>query len=144
MAEPDAVILERLTLLDDYVSDLRSLQDVDYQTYAESKLIHRTVERTLHLAVEACLDIGQHLIAQEGLRRPADNPDVFVVLVEEQILPDDLRTKLTAMARFRNLIVHDYARIDNQVVFAILKKRLDDFDQYARAILVYLESQTPQ
>ena len=144
MAEPDAVILERLTLLDEYMSDLRSLQDVDYQTYAESKLIHRTVERTLHLAVEACLDIGQHLIAQEGFRRPADNPDVFVVLVEEQILPDDLRPKLTAMARFRNLIVHDYARIDNQVVFAILKKRLDDFDQYVRAILVYLESQTSQ
>ena len=144
MAEPDTVILERLTLLDEYVSDLRSLQDVDYQTYAESKLIHRTVERTLHLAVEACLDIGQHVIAQEGFRRPADNPDVFTVLVEEQILPGDLQPRLMAMARFRNLIVHDYARIDNQVVFAILKKQLDDFDQYARAILIYLESQAPQ
>ena len=43
------------------------------------------------------------------------------------------------MARFRNLIVHDYARIDNEVVFAILKRRLGDF-AYAQAIVHYLES----
>lgn len=44
------------------------------------------------------------------------------------------------MARFRNLIVHDYARIDDARVYAILKKRLGDFDAFARAIQAYLES----
>jgi len=40
---------------------------------------------------------------------------------------------------FRNLIVHDYAQIDNLVVFNILKRRLGDFDAFARAIARYLE-----
>lgn len=70
------VVLERLKLLNEYVNDLLELQDVDLQTYTENKLIHRTVERTLHLAVEACLDIGQHIIAQERFRTPEDNKDV--------------------------------------------------------------------
>jgi len=127
-----------LTLLDEYTADLRQLQSVDFKTYVENKLIRRTVERTLHLAVEACLDIGQHIIAQEGFRRPADNRDVFVVLAEEGIVPGELLPRLIAMAKFRNLIVHDYARIDNAIVFGILKRRLDDFDAYARAIAGYL------
>ena len=80
------------------MSDLRELQDVDCATYIENKLIRRTVERTLHLAVEACLDIGQHIIAQEGYRRPADNQDVFVGLAEQKILPDELLPRLIVMA----------------------------------------------
>ena len=43
------------------------------------------------------------------------------------------------MASFRNLIVHDYVRIDEAKVYAILKKCLGDFDEYARAIGAYLE-----
>ncbi|MGC8781190.1 MAG: type VII toxin-antitoxin system HepT family RNase toxin [Anaerolineae bacterium] len=127
-----------MALLDEYTADLRQLQDVDFHTYVENKLVRRTVERTLHLAVEACLDIGQHIIAQEGFRRPTDNQDVFVVLAEEGIVSDELLPSLIAMARFQNLIVHDYARIDNAIVFGILKRRLDDLDAYARAIVKYL------
>jgi len=112
------VIQERLKLLSEYVKDLRELQDVDLTTYTENKLIHRTVERTLHLAVEACLDIGQHIIVQEGFRTPEDNKDVFTVLGEEDILPRELLPDLINMARFRNLIVHNYAHIDNSVVSA--------------------------
>ena len=129
-----------MTLLDEYVNDLIELQNVDFGTYVENKLIHRTVERTLHLAVEACLDIGQHIIAQEGFRMAKDNKDVFVVLSEENIVPPELLPSLIAMAKFRNLIVHDYARIDNQVIFNILKSRLGDLTGFAQAIVTYLDA----
>jgi uncharacterized protein YutE (UPF0331/DUF86 family) len=138
--DEQSVIRERLKLLGEYVSDLRELQDVDLATYVENKLVRRTVERTLHLAVEACLDIGQHIIAREGFRTPADNKDVFAVLSEEGVVPPALLPSLISMARFRNLIVHGYAQIDNQVVFGILKRRLGDFDAFAQAIVRHLEA----
>ena len=137
MANGQDTIVARLKLLNGYVSDLRSLQDVDAQTYSENLLIRRTVERTLHLAAQASLDIGQHIIAQEGFRTPDDNKDVFVVLSEENVLPAELLSELIQMA---NLIVHDYARIDNLIVHSILKQRLGDFDRYAQAVLRYLET----
>jgi len=129
-----------LKLLSEYSNDLRQWQVVDLETYLENKLIRRAVERTLHLAVQICLDIGQHLIGQQGFRLPEDNKDVFVVLGEEGVIPADLLPRLVAMAQFRNLIVHDYARIDNQVVFGILKRRLGDLDAFAQAIVRYLQS----
>ena len=93
-----------MALLNEYSDDLRNFQDVDYATYLENKLIRRTVERTLHLAIEVCLDIGQHIIAAEGFRRPVNNRDVFVVLAEEGILSAKLLSRLEMMAGFRNLI----------------------------------------
>jgi uncharacterized protein YutE (UPF0331/DUF86 family) len=129
-----------LKLLSEYSNDLRQWQAVDLETYLENKLIRRAVERTLHLAVQVCLDIGQHLIAQRGFRMPEDNKDVFVVLGDEGVISEDLLPRLVTMAQFRNLIVHDYARIDNQVVFGILKRRLGDLDAFAQAIVRYLQS----
>ena len=122
------------------MNDLLELQGVDLETYTENKLIRRTVERTLHLAVEVCLDIGQHIIVREGFRMPDDNKDVFVVLTEEELVVPELLPNLINMAKFRNLIVHDYARIDNAVVFGILKRRLGDFNAFAQAIAHYLEA----
>lgn len=139
MDEQD-IIRERLKLLNEYVNDLLELQTVDFETYVENKLIRRTVERTLHLAVEACLDIGQHIIAREGFRMPEDNKEVFVVLSEEDVVPSEILPNLIAMAKFRNLIVHDYARIDNQVIFGILKRRLGDLNAFAQAIVSYVEA----
>lgn len=51
------------------------------------------------MAVEACLDIANHIIAYEGYREPIDNKDAFQVLFERDILK---------MSQFRNVIVHDY------------------------------------
>ena len=140
MLDEAIVIRERLKLLSEYSNDLRQWQAVDLETYLENKLIRRAVERTLHLAVQVCLDIGQHLIAQRGFRMPEDNKDVFVVLGDEGVISEDLLPRLVTMAQFRNLIVHDYARIDNQVVFGILKRRLGDLDAFAQAIVLYLQS----
>jgi len=42
------------------------------------------------------------------------------------------------MAGFRNIIVHDYARIDDEIVFGVLKKHLDKFEAYTQAITEYI------
>lgn len=128
-----------MKLLHEYKNDLLEFQDVDFETYLNNKLIRRTVERTLQIAIEACIDIGQRLIAEEGFRTPENNRDVFTILNEEEIVPNDLLPTLLNMCGFRNLIVHDYARIDDAAVFGVLKHRLGDFDRFAQAVVEFLE-----
>ena len=128
-----------MKLLNEYIGDLKELQPVDFTTYRENKLIRRTVERTLHLAIEACLDIGQHIIAQAGYRVPGNNREVFQILHDEEIVSPELLMQLTKMAGFRNLIVHGYAHIDDAAVFGILKRHLGDFDDFAQAIIAHID-----
>jgi uncharacterized protein YutE (UPF0331/DUF86 family) len=140
LGKESEVLQERLKLLDEYTSDLRAFQEISFQEYQENKIIRRAVERTLHLVVETCLDIGRHMIVLEGFRAPEDNKDVFRVLNEEGIVSETLLASLISMAGFRNLIVHDYTRIDDGAVFGILRKRLGDFDQFAKAVIQYIDS----
>ncbi|HID64665.1 MAG TPA: DUF86 domain-containing protein [Anaerolineae bacterium] len=142
MADVNEIILERLTFLRNEVEYLKRERDrvQSFKEYADSVRLRRAVERSLQISIEACLDIGRHIIAGEGFRYPEDNKDVFQILAEEGIVPRTLLPVLLDMARFRNLVVHDYARIDDAKVYAILKRNLMDFDAYARAIVSYLES----
>ena len=112
-----------------------------FREYTGNTRLRKAVERSLHIAVEACLDIGRRVAALEGFRYPDDNQDVFRVLAEEGVVSATLLPTLLDMARFRNLIVHDYARIDDARVYGILKKRLDDFDAFARVVQIYLEGE---
>jgi uncharacterized protein YutE (UPF0331/DUF86 family) len=127
-----------LKLLDDFKSKLLELQPTDFNEYVDNYLIHKTVERLLETAIEACLDIGRHLVAEEGFRYPEENKEVFRVLAEEKVISTDLRARLEDMAGFRNVLVHGYARIDNRKVYDILHTSLGDFDEFARAIVAYL------
>ena len=50
-----------------------------------------------------------------------------------------LHTAIEAcLARFRNILVHEYTRLDNIIVYGILKRRLGDFDEFAQSIASYL------
>lgn len=139
----DEVILERLLLLRDEIAYLKHERDGlrTFREYQDNKRLRKAIERSLQVAVEVCLDIGRRIIALEGFRYPETNQDVFQILREEKIVPEDLLTTLREMARFRNLIVHDYAKIDNARVYGILKKRLGDFGAFAEAIRAYLENE---
>jgi uncharacterized protein YutE (UPF0331/DUF86 family) len=140
LGSPDEVIRERLRWLRSEVAYLKSERDKirSFQAYVQDARLKRAVERSLQVAIGACLDIGRRLIAREGFRYPEDNADVFRVLAEHGIVPPDLLPRLIDMARFRNVIVHDYVRVDDAIVYGILKKHLGDFEAFARAVTAYL------
>jgi uncharacterized protein YutE (UPF0331/DUF86 family) len=137
----DEVLVERLTVLRHEIAYLKQERDAlkSFQDYGENSRLQRAVERALQVSVEACLDVGRRIISENQFRFPEDNKDVFQILAEEQVIPRALLPALLDMARFRNLMVHDYTRIDDAKVFAILKRNLGDFDAYALAIVEYLQ-----
>jgi uncharacterized protein YutE (UPF0331/DUF86 family) len=143
LGDVDDVVASRLMLLAEYVDELHDYraQAASFQVYQDNKILRRAVERTLQVSVEVCLDIGRRIISLEGFRYPESNQDVFKILAEEGEMSLDLLPALLEMARFRNLIVHDYVRIDDARVYGILKKRLGDFDAFAEAVRAYLESE---
>jgi uncharacterized protein YutE (UPF0331/DUF86 family) len=138
--DADEVILERLEFLRNEVAYLKRERDRirSFEEYVDDVRLRRAMERSLQISAEACLDIGRRLIALEGFRYPEDNKDVFQVLAEEEVVPQELLPALLDMARFRNLMVHNYAKVDDAKVYGILKRHLGDFDAYARAIADYL------
>ena len=86
------------------------------------------------VAIEVCIDIGRHVVASEGLRAPLDYADGFAVLADAGLLDPAIATELGDTARFRNLLVHGYAKVDDTRVVEILHERLDGLAAFRTAL----------
>jgi len=128
------LLTEKTKLLAEYISDLEEHAGIKLNEIKENKVLRRYIERTLHLAVEACLDIGNHLIADLELREPQDYKDIMAVLTEAGCLPPDRLENFKKMAQFRNVIVHDYVRIDPEILIGILRRNIEDLRLFARMV----------
>jgi len=86
------------------------------------------------VAIEASIDASRLFALSEGLRAATSFADSFVILGEAGHLEADLVDRLQNMARFRNLLVHGYAVVDDARVIEILKSQLDDLDEFRRSL----------
>lgn len=86
------------------------------------------------IAIEAAVDLCQHLIAKNNLRVAEDYADTFRILGEAGVFSEELLPELINMAKFRNRLVHIYWDIDDKMVYEILQHRLSDLDRFLSEI----------
>jgi uncharacterized protein YutE (UPF0331/DUF86 family) len=128
------LVRRRLLGLERYLGELGEITRTGREVYLSDWRAQRAVERTLQLAIEVCLDLAEHVIADRQLRVPESAADTFVSLRDAGLLDPALADSLVKMARFRNLLVHDYTRLDAGRVFDIASKDVDDVRRFAEAM----------
>lgn len=129
------LVLRKLAALDEYAGQLEEYRALTVEQYRADWKAQRIVERTLQMAIEACADVANHLIADRRLRVPTTYAEAFEILGEAGILDASLKDTTVRMARFRNIVVHDYTRIDPAVVVRILREDLADLSRFKDAVL---------
>ncbi|HJW83292.1 MAG TPA: DUF86 domain-containing protein, partial [Anaerolineae bacterium] len=97
--------------MDGYIRQLRLMAAKPPEQVVDDPVNFAATEHFLQLCIESCIDVTNHIISAMRYRAPRDYADAFAVLAENQVVPDELLTRLQAMARFRNLIVHLYWEI---------------------------------
>jgi uncharacterized protein YutE (UPF0331/DUF86 family) len=120
-----AVVLARLVHLGDVIVQLQRLRALSTEERSDP-LRELAAERALHVAIEAVLDVGHHILAGRGHPIPATYREVVPALVVHGILGPELGARLEGMAGMRNILVHDYVRVDPQQVWAVVDQKHDD------------------
>jgi uncharacterized protein YutE (UPF0331/DUF86 family) len=136
-----SLVLRKLSDLSDLCGQMIEYRGITARRYAADWKSQRIVERTLQMMVEMCLDVANHIISDKGYRRPVGYADHFTVLRENRILSAKLTARMEKMAKFRNLIVHNYDKVDAEIVVGILTKSLDDFDAFKTAVVKFLDAE---
>jgi uncharacterized protein YutE (UPF0331/DUF86 family) len=104
---------------------------------------HKIASSKYHfiVAIEAAIDIGNHLISKNRWRTPEDYADTFRVLGEEGFFEELFVRELIRMVRFRNRLVHLYWEVvDDREVYRILTSRLGDLKRFMDGIGLNLKS----
>lgn len=134
-----ATVCGKLSLLREKYRLLQELSHTRQREFLSDPIKIGAAERLLQVCIEACLDIGHHLIASLGFPRPAEYRDIFRILGEQGVVPQDFSIRLQQMASFRNRLVHLYAEIDPKEVYRFLQNDIADFGLFARYLVDYLK-----
>ena len=97
----------------------------------------RGVKYTFVTAVEAAVDVAQHICASEGWGPPHDNGDAIVVLGRHGVMEPTLAVLMRQAVGFRNVLVHEYVEVDDDIVLAQLAD-LADLERFVRAVVTWL------
>jgi uncharacterized protein YutE (UPF0331/DUF86 family) len=105
-----------------------------YEQFQSDLDLKDITERNLQIAIETCLDIAKIIILQKKLPEPKDNKGMFTILAENDIIDHQSLSFMIPMAGTRNILVHGYDKIDDSLIFGILKKHLGGFHVFLRQI----------
>jgi uncharacterized protein YutE (UPF0331/DUF86 family) len=137
----DAELISRkISHLLNYISELEKADDITWEKYAHDARARAFVERYLHLAIEEMFDIANHFVSFNSWREPAGYRDLFLILNERGLIPDEQLLTFQNMASFRNLLVHRYEKMDDEVVYGIFKKRLPDFHHFVDMVEEWIKT----
>jgi uncharacterized protein YutE (UPF0331/DUF86 family) len=96
-------------------------------------------ERGLQIAAQAVFDIGNHVLAGGFAERPSDYAAIPGMLCRRGVISPELEVRLKGLAGLRNLLVHDYSRVDPERVREMLETRLSDLVAFADTVEEWLD-----
>ncbi len=133
-------ILSKLDEMIQYVKELRDMLPEE-EEYQHNLIKRRASEKTIEVAIESLIDVSAMIVSSQKLGLPANEENIFDILIENGILSKKLGEILKDMKGFRNILIHRYAHIDDVIVHHNLNNFLDDFYEFKDAIESYMSIQ---
>lgn len=125
-----AVIENKISAVKKYLTIVGGYKKYSQQEIETSLDLKGAVERYLYLAVQATIDLADALVSYKQFRKPTSMSESFDILNEEGIMPKELTEKMVKMTGFRNIIAHDYEKINYDIAYDVLHNGVKDIKNF--------------
>lgn len=132
-------IREKIKLAGDYLDEIKEFLKTDDKVIYSDLKSRYSLERVFLLLAEELIDINNYFVKTLGLKPIEDLKSSFLALGEIDILPLDFAQKISPLVGVRNILVHQYEKLDFNLFLKNLRTNLGDFEVYFRHILTYIE-----
>lgn len=129
-----ALVAAKIAAVRDATARVRSVLPGSLDEFAADRTAREVVTLNLLVAIQACLDLATHWLADAGWEVPATYGDVFTALARHDVIPPELAAPLAAAAAFRNLVAHQYGALDWRRVYALASSDLGDLDTFCATL----------
>ncbi len=136
-------ILGKVAELDSYLKELNVIAPQGFEEFRQIEK-KRACERLLQISVETVIGICYLFVTGLRLGLPAEEDDIFEKLEREGIISRSMKEALREMKGVRNILVHEYGEVDDQIVYEVIKTKLNDFEVFKQEILKTLEKLEPR
>lgn len=132
-------ILAKFDELDGYLDELRSVVPDRLEEYGKTEK-RRACERLVQISVDAVIDVCGLLVTGLRLGLPGEEDDLFEKLATRGVLSHPMVATLRRMKGLRNILVHEYGRVNDALVFEAIQTRLGDFAAFKGEVLAFLRT----
>lgn len=123
------VIGRKLDSLFEILKDLKPHAVADRHSQRQK---HYEIERLLQLAVDLSIAIGRRVLLLKKIDSPDSARDVFITMGANRIISKKLAAGLADAVGLRNILVHEYQKIDEDILFGGLKNGFQNFRMFAK------------
>lgn len=132
------LILRKISLIQDDLEKLSTLKDYSLDEIMADFLKQATVERLLERIISRTIDINEHIIAESSsseISPPKNYRETFLLLADMGIYPKSFAEEIAKSVGTRNLLIHEYDKIDYQKIYQSINDCLKDYHKYIDYIL---------
>lgn len=124
--------------LQDATGDWKRYQSIPREEFFSSRDTRNMVFHAMMVAIQSAIDVATDIIAEERFQKPATYRETFEILGKNGILPAPLVRELSALAGFRNVLVHIYWDLDLEQVYEVLQRDLGFLEDFSEVIREHL------
>ena len=138
MIDPQA-IQALLQTFSEYTEDLRTYQQLNCDEVIADRNYQSMIRYALQTAIQCVIDIANHLLIGGDLEQPPDSRSAILGLGKHGILPQDFAQELAGLSGLRNVIVHRYMTVDDELIYQFLQRCVADFETFNQHIVDYVQ-----
>ena len=132
----DDVVLNKKESVERCIAQIRAYYaEPSEKAFADDQLRQDAIAINLQRAVEQCLDLANHAVRVLKLGIPKKSSDVFSMLADRGVIDRPLEKKLVSMVGFRNVLVHEYQKLEISIMIDVIENRLDDMIAFTNAVM---------
>jgi uncharacterized protein YutE (UPF0331/DUF86 family) len=131
----DDVILNKAASIERCLQRIQAEYAGDKQNLIANQTKQDAIVLNLQRVCETTIDLAMYVVSQRKLGVPQDSREAFSLLQTRRILPADLAQRMQRMVGFRSVVVHEYTRLNLEIIHSIITKQLDDFRTFSSTIV---------
>ena len=141
MTFSSAFVYQKIKTMKEYIGETEDLlrRTSDKEFFSDFGKLH-IAERLVQLIVDGMIDINQHFIRELNLDISEDLQGTFAIMGQNNILPKEFAEKIAPVVGVRNILVHQYEKLDKEMFIKNLRKHFPDFQKYQDCIIKYLNT----
>ena len=118
-------INDKIEEIGEFLEHLNQIAPASFEEYKDNIEKKAACERYAEKIIEALTDLSFLAIKFKKLKLPQDDIDAFNILSENKIIDDNLSVKLKNAEGMRNILAHQYGKVDDEIVFDSIKEELE-------------------
>lgn len=132
--ENEAVLINKFESIERCINRINEEYDGNFENLEDYRKMDAII-LNLQRACEIATDVAMYIVTTRKLGIPQTKKEAFEKLYENDLISDELCAKMKGMVGFRNIAIHEYKKIDEDILRDVIENHLDDIKEFVRQMI---------